>query len=631
MHVGFARTHKAWRAYPTFARGSCYHCLVSQLEKILGYLMQDQVTEVQLIVGQPISVIAGGRPRPLTSAPLAKVQLIALLEGTDIARRLTSGATTWMADLFGRSHTFIAVNEAGNVGVKVQLTSKTARGSMPAVPASNVSSTSAMASSQPAGPSADLRATGAASSSASSTPLGASPARATPVAAAPSAPPDELPPGLRETDADANFELDMKPGAPKSSHRAALRADVAPAQAMGVATTAMLQGGKQGMGSLFGDAVQRRASDVHVAAGIPIMMRIAGELVPEGTALPAEKAEAMLRSLLTPAQVELVTTRGYVDAAFDVSGGVRVRANVSRQRQGWKGSFRLIPPTIPTLETLSLPTELAKVTKYHQGLVVIAGPNGHGKTTTLAALVDQINTHKPHHIITVEDPVEYVHPIKKSVMSQRQVGAHTQSFASALKAALREDPDVIVIGELRDRETVEIALTAAETGHLVLATMSTPSAGKTLDRLVDMFPPEEQAQVRVSLAGAIKFVVAQRLLKGTDGTSFHAAIELVTGVLPLAMLIRDNKLYQLPSLQQRGKAFGMIRLDDSLLELVRSGRIKEETALAVADSKKELSAALHPQAVAQKPNDPPAGAAAAAGAKAAELKNRLGNMFGKKE
>jgi twitching motility protein PilT len=218
------------------------------------------------------------------------------------------------------------------------------------------------------------------------------------------------------------------------------------------------------------------------------------------------------------------------------------------------------------------------------------------------------------------------------------VGLHTRTFATALKASLREDPDVIVIGELRDRETVEIALTAAETGHLVMVTMSTPSAAKTIDRLIDFFPPDDQPQVRASLAGALKFIVAQRLLPGMPGEGFVAAVELLTGVPPLWALIRDNKLFQLPSLQQRGRSFGMIRFDDSLVELARSGKISEETALRYAESRKEMANALRPAQVQAPPQAAPSGAANAASNAAAnaakgirDLGSKVGGLFGKKE
>jgi twitching motility protein PilT len=248
---------------------------------------------------------------------------------------------------------------------------------------------------------------------------------------------------------------------------------------------------------------------------------------------------------------------------------------------------------------LGLPAEVHKLTMHHQGLVIISGPNGHGKTTSMAALVDMFNAEHALHIITVEDPVEVIHPRKRAMVTQREVGSHTRSFARALSAALREDPDVIAIGELRDRETVEMA--AAETGHLVLATMSTPSGAKTIDRLIDMFPPDDQAQVRATLAGALKLVLSQRLLRRADGHGLVAAFEMITGGVPLWSLVRDNKLFQLPSLLQRGRNFGMIGLDDSLRELLGQGLITHDEALVHAEDPRAL-APREPS-----PASPPAG------------------------
>ena len=342
-----------------------------------------------------------------------------------------------------------------------------------------------------------------------------------------------------------------------------------------------------GLATLVADARRRNATDLHIAANRPVLMRAVGELVAaDSTPRTPAEVEALLLPLLGPLRQRQLAERGYVDLAVDVPGAGRLRANVSRQQGGVKGSFRLAVARPPTLEELGLPAAVAKVTEHHQGLVVIAGPSGHGKTTTLAALVDLLNRADPIHILTIEDPVEIVHPKHAAVVSQREVGCHTVSFASALKASLREDPDVIVIGELRDRETVEIALT----------TMSTPSAAKTIDRLIDMFPPDDQSQVRASLGAALKAIVAQRLLPNAQGTGVVAAVELLVGMLALSNLIRDNKLFQLPNLMQRGRAFGMLRLDDSLLELVRAGKLAEDVALRCADSKKELHAALHPAA-----------------------------------
>ena len=348
-----------------------------------------------------------------------------------------------------------------------------------------------------------------------------------------------------------------------------------------------------------------------------VSIRTNNELVPidpGAGVLAAADAEALLLPLLDEAARERLKSQGYVDLAVDAPGGGRLRANISRHQVGLKGTFRLAFDRPRTLDELGLPKDLAKVVSHHQGFVVIAGPSGHGKTTTLAALVDLVNSTKPHHILTVEDPIEIEHPRKLALVSQREAGRHPKSFAAALKASLREDPDVIVIGELRDRETVEIALTAAETGHLVLATMSTPSAAKTLDRLIDMFPPEEHSQVRASIAGALRAIVAQRLVPAIGG-GVVPAVELVTGVLPLAVLIRDDKLFQLPNLMQRGRSFGMIRFDESLADLVRAGKITEDVAMQFAETK---------AALAQQLKGPAAPVAAPA-------KSRFGNMFGKKD
>jgi twitching motility protein PilT len=353
-------------------------------------------------------------------------------------------------------------------------------------------------------------------------------------------------------------------------------------------------------GALVRAARERGASDLHVSAARVTSIRVINDLVPldpNASPLGAAAVDDLLLPLLDDSLRARLDEAGYVDFALEAPGGGRLRANISRQQQGLKGTFRLALAAPATLEQLGLPADLAKVVHHHQGLVIVAGPSGQGKTTTLAALVDMLNSSRPYHILTIEDPVEIVHQRKQAVISQRETGRHTTSFARGLKASLREDPDVIVIGELRDRESVEIALTAAETGHLVIATMSTPSASKTIDRLIDMFPPEEHNQVRASIAGALRAIVAQRLLPKRGG-GVVPAIELVTGVLPLAVLIREDKLYQLPNLLQRGRAFGMIRFDESLAEHVRAGRVEEEAALAVAESRKDLAIALHPPAPA---------------------------------
>ncbi|MEM7434710.1 MAG: PilT/PilU family type 4a pilus ATPase [Myxococcota bacterium] len=335
--------------------------------------------------------------------------------------------------------------------------------------------------------------------------------------------------------------------------------------------------------SILRDARARSASDVHIVSDEPLRLRCNGYLVPEGPPIPDAKVREMLMPLLDERTEQQFEELGYADFACQLEGAGRLRVNANKQRTGIKGCFRLVMEQPPTLEMLGLPKELRQLLDYHQGLVVVSGPSGAGKTTTLAALVDLFNSERPVHIISVEDPVEILHPIKRAIVSQRQIGAHTKSFQSALKGSLREDPDVIAIGELRDRETVEKALEAAETGHLVFATMSTPSGATTIDRLIDMFPPDDQSQVRATLAGALKFVISQRLVPRQDETGGVAAVELLTGSMPLWSLIRDDKLFQLPSLLQRGRGFGMIRIEDSLNDLLASGTITEKVAKRYAD------------------------------------------------
>ena len=366
----------------------------------------------------------------------------------------------------------------------------------------------------------------------------------------------------------------------------------------------------------------RGASDVHIVAERPPLARVAGALRPMGELLSAAEVERLVLPIVPTRLRPDLTANGAVDFSFESPGAGRSRVNLGRQRTGLKAVFRLIPRTTPTIESLGLPPDLRKVMEHHQGLVVITGPTGHGKTTTLAALVDLINSETTHHVITVEDPVEYVHERKRAMMSQREVGSHTRSFHAALKGSLREDPDVIVVGELRDTETVRIALSASETGHLVIGTMNTPSAAKTIDRLIDLFPPGDQPQVRMTLAGGLRLVVSQRLVPRLDGQGMAVAVELLPGMVPLWNLIRDGKTFQIPSLQQRGKGLGIIRLDDSLVDLVKNGVTSLESAREVADSPDEVTAAVERKDAPETPAAPePTGGA----------RGLFGNVFGGKK
>lgn len=325
-------------------------------------------------------------------------------------------------------------------------------------------------------------------------------------------------------------------------------------------------------------ARQLGATDIHIATDTPLMLRRMGQLERHGEAIASQQMNELIELLTRDERCKnQLQTRGYADLAYEDPEEGRFRVNLCRHKRGLKACLRVLPQEPPTLSKLGLPEELSEVLKHHQGMAVIAGPNGQGKSTTLAALVNKLNQERAIHIITVEDPIEVVHPVGKAVISQRQVGRDTKSFQSALKAALREDPDVIILGELRDRETVEMALSAAETGHLVIATMNTPSGAKTIGRLIDLFPPDDQSQVRATLAGTLMVVAAQRLVPNIDRTQMVAAVELITGGIPLWSLIRDNKLVQLPGLMQRGKRMGMIQLEDSLRSLAQRGIIDDLT------------------------------------------------------
>jgi len=291
--------------------------------------------------------------------------------------------------------------------------------------------------------------------------------------------------------------------------------------------------------------------------------------------------------LIPPHLQELLAERGSCDFALSHAEG-RFRVNVCRQLGGLKACLRLVPSELPTVEGLRLHAGIAPAAQHPQGLIVFTGPMGHGKTTTLTAVIDRINRTTMHHIITVEDPIEHLHPRGRALMSQREIGTHTRSFASALLAAMREDPDVIVVGELRDRDTVRMALTLSETGHLVLATMNAPSAARTIDRMIDMFPAVDQPEVRLTLAASLRLIVSQRLVPTKQRERMHAAFEILPGSLPLAALIREDKIAQIPSLRERGKALGIVGLDESLADLVADQRVTLEDAKAVAVAPEDL-------------------------------------------
>lgn len=332
------------------------------------------------------------------------------------------------------------------------------------------------------------------------------------------------------------------------------------------------------------EVVLQRASDLHVTVGAPPMVRIDGALTPAGPAEPwgHERTLAALSSLLTERQAEIFKRELELDFAFTISANSRFRVNFYQQRGSVGAAFRIIPTEIKQLRELGVPEQIGGFSTLPRGLVLVTGPTGSGKSTTLAALIDLVNSTRADHIVTVEDPIEFMHTHKRSIVNQREVGHDTHSFNNALKHVLRQDPDVILIGELRDLETISVALTAAETGHLVFATLHTQDAPQTIDRVIDVFPPHQQDQVRAQLAATLQGVVCQTLVKRASGRGRVVATEVLMMTPAIANLIREGKTYQIASSMQAGRGDGMHTMDQHLAELVNVGAITRKAALEKA-------------------------------------------------
>lgn len=332
------------------------------------------------------------------------------------------------------------------------------------------------------------------------------------------------------------------------------------------------------------EVVSQGASDLHMTVNAPPMLRINGSLQPAGSTEPwsREKVVSALFSILSESQKQTFEKNLELDFAYTISNEARFRVNMYQQRGSMGGAFRIIPTELKPLKALGVPESVGSFAQLARGLVLVTGPTGSGKSTTLAALIDLVNTTRADHIVTVEDPIEFLHQHKKSIVNQREVGADTHSFAAALKHVLRQDPDVILIGELRDLETISVALTAAETGHLVFATLHTQDAPQTIDRVIDVFPPHQQGQVRAQLAATLRGVVCQTLVKRADGNGRAVATEVLVTTPAIANLIREGKTYQIVSMMQSGRAQGMHTMDQHLAELVSAGTITYETAIEKA-------------------------------------------------
>lgn len=330
---------------------------------------------------------------------------------------------------------------------------------------------------------------------------------------------------------------------------------------------------------LFKLMVEQGASDLHISSGAPPYLRLHGDMLPLNyRELTNQDVQGLLFEILSEKQKKAFVEKWELDFAYTLAGVGRFRCNVFMQRKGLGAVMRVIPEKIKTAQELGLPPSIMDMIDCDRGLILVTGPTGSGKSTTLAAMIHQINMTREAHIITVEDPIEFVHPNLKCLVNQREVGSHTKSFSNALKAALREDPDILLVGELRDLETISLALTAAETGHVVFGTLHTNSAAKTIDRIIDVFPAGQQQQIRTMLAESLRGVVAQTLFSRADGQGRIAAYEIMRNTKAISNLIREGKVHQIPSAIQTGSSAGMVLFEKYIEDLVRKGKVSAADA-----------------------------------------------------
>lgn len=335
--------------------------------------------------------------------------------------------------------------------------------------------------------------------------------------------------------------------------------------------------------ALIKDGTEKRASDIHLTVGMPVIYRINGVLMKVGEdILNPQTTEEIAKGILNERQLDELLQKGEIDTSFSSPGVGRFRLNVFKQRGSYCLAIRIIPLSIPTIEELGLPAIVKDLARLPRGLILVTGPTGSGKSTTLASMINLINQEKNYHILTLEDPIEYLHRHNKSIVNQREIGNDSLSFANSLRAALRQDPDVILVGEMRDLETISIALTAAETGHLVLSTLHTLGAAKTVDRIIDVFPSYQQQQIRIQFSSVLQAIISQQLLPRIDGKGRVAAFEVMVATSAIRNLIREEKTHQIDTSIQTGSKYGMQTMDTSLINLYNKGLISQETIITQA-------------------------------------------------
>ncbi len=415
-----------------------------------------------------------------------------------------------------------------------------------------------------------------------------------PAKKAPAKPEKEVPPEPAEPEAEKPEEAAEEPAQAESEADPEPQSEPEPSVEVSGEIKPLPDGGAELIHCLLQDARDAGASDLHVKADMVPVIRVNATLQPlPRPQLSVDVCEQSLLAILSEEQREHFLSTNDLDFSYDGGDGLgRYRTNYLREHRGVDAIFRPIPEKVPSFEELNLPDRVKRFTDYRVGVVLVTGPKGSGKTTTLAAMIDTINSTRAEHIITVEDPIEFVQPCKVGHVNQRQVGVHTKSFSNALRSALREAPDVIMVGEMRDLETTSLAITAAETGHLVLATLHTPDAIRTIGRVLDVFPPKEQPQIRAMLSESLRGIVSQLLLPSADNSGMVLALEILVNTQAIGHLIREEKVHQIRGLMQTGKQYGMVLMDESLIRLAKDGRISREVVLSRAEDLKMVQKEL---------------------------------------
>src|SRR5881394_3165345 len=521
--------------------------MAARIDPFVEVLLREGGDQLYLLPDEPVTMLKDGKPRKVSRQPLTDQHIYALLvevapsEAADHIDKMAETEFEYIAD-----RGMVRVRIVPELGRLTAVVAPANPGAEPVAPAAAAARAPAPAVRRPSG-----------------------------ATAAPPAPAAQRAPAVAGGHA----------AAPAASHQppAGLPMDFAASQ---------YQGAERALGELLKALVSSASSDLHLRVAEPPVFRTHGEMKRQSTApLSPEQLELMLLSVMPERNRSEWKETGDSDFAYEIRGLARFRVNAARDRKGPMAVFRVIPAQVVTVEQLGITKEVQQLCYLTKGLVLVTGPTGSGKSTTLCSLVDLVNRMRTDHIITIEDPIEFVHENKKCVITQRQVGVHTDSFKSALRAALREDPDIVLVGEMRDLETIAIAIETAETGHLVFGTLHTTTAASTVDRIIDQFPADRQAQIRVMLSESLKGVVSQTLCKKLGGGRV-AAREILLSTPAMSNLIREGKTFQIPSIIQTSKQLGMLTLNDALIELVEKKEISPDEAYVKSVEKAGLAASL---------------------------------------